>query len=281
MRWSILLLGMVMTGCVFRGYQASPPSKSLWRPVSSGKQADFSAYFYQPSHEDNLALQSGLTEVHSLFQNEEFRELVRRYNDWIVQVPACTVRSSNGSVEYAITGDSVVQYVLSYPFLGVHYLVNRHLGAVATTEISRNATAINPWQVAKWRSTDPRIRAEFINTLAHELTHLVPMPHSDSCVFNDETHTSCDKGHSAMFRYTDEGHNTCTERRLVSYRLGDMAGCYYQLGLEGTAVSTEKGLAHFERCMEEARKLSPADILLCTARIEESLAQCRAEQSTR
>jgi hypothetical protein len=48
-----------------------------------------------------------------------------------------------------------------------------------------------------------------INTLAHELTHLV-------------------RGPDGAQRYIDDGRQPCEEAALVSYRFGDLAQCFFE-----------------------------------------------------
>ncbi|MCP3103791.1 hypothetical protein LZ198_33395 [Myxococcus sp. K15C18031901] len=269
---SVVLL-VSTTGCPFRGYQSTPAADALWAVPSAGA-SDVSVYFYQPKAKDVTALKEGLTEVRAIFADEAFRGLVREASGWIVGVETC--KGMTEPVEYATDGEAVVTNVLARSFVGVHYLVNRHFGAIATTNLGRHGTAFNPWQVEKWRDSKVSTRAEFINTLAHELTHLVPEPHDDRCVFSDAARTRCDKYHGERFRYTDSDHTRCTERQLVSYRLGDMTGCYYELRQQGQRVDTKEGRASFDACMVAAREMAPDAERECEQTLRHARSLCRS-----
>lgn len=73
--------------------------------------------------------------------------------------------------------------------------------AIAQTHKVENRIAISPSQLDKWNSQNLTLRTELINTLAHEITHLV----SDD--------------------FQDRGHGTaeCPDERLVSYGIGDLS----------------------------------------------------------
>ncbi|HEX8437960.1 hypothetical protein [Archangium sp.] len=230
--WGLLLLLATTSGCVWRGFNRNPSAESLWQTPSTGGGTPITAYFYHPNRRHAYALKEALTEVHAIYQDEAFRALVREFDGWITRATDCN--PMRGEAEFKVSGDTVVATVLDGGFEEVHYLVNRHAGAIATTGIgSWNRTAINPYQVDMWWSHgDIKTKSELINTVAHELTHLVPTP-------------------QGIQRYQDDGHGDCTETYLVSYRLGDMAACYYRLKY--------KQVTDFEQCMAESRTREDGD----------------------
>jgi len=83
------------------------------------------------------------------------------------------------------------------------------VNAVASTQIFQERIAIRKRRLADWSSGDPARMGETINTLAHEMTHMV---------WNDARDG---------FRFQDQGHqgDTCpdTDILLVSYGLGNAA----------------------------------------------------------
>jgi hypothetical protein len=68
------------------------------------------------------------------------------------------------------------------------------------SDIAYNRVAIKPSRIEGWYSSDKKVKAELLNTIAHETTHII----SDS--------------------FRDKGHGTteCLDERLVSYGIGNL-----------------------------------------------------------
>ncbi|AXQ30484.1 hypothetical protein D0B54_18160 [Solimonas sp. K1W22B-7] len=206
-----------MSGCAWWGYQSQPGSESRWCPQACGDAPDFLAYIYQPEFADSQALKQALAEMLQLIRSAEFAQDVRAFNGWITTPE----RSADRSLPQ-VGGEEVYTDVVLSPRRGMHYLVNWEPGQTASTAIDPDrhfGTTILPAQVARWRallpdgSPDYRQRAQLINTLAHELTHL-PTVLIDA---------------RQRFKYRDSGWKgeLAAKACLVSYRFGQLAECHY------------------------------------------------------
>jgi hypothetical protein len=110
--------------------------------------------------------------------------------------------------------DGNVQSVPGYEVLKIidqkvsDFSVNPHKPwlAIAQTQrggnnININRIAIDPARISAWYSNDRKVKAQLVNTVAHEIMHLV------SNDFRDRGHGSAD----------------CPDNRLVSYGIGNLA----------------------------------------------------------
>ena len=241
--WGVLWLLATTSGCAWFGFKNNPPAESSWQTPSAGGGTPITTYFYQPDSRRTQAIKEALAEVHAIYQDEDFRDRVREFDGWLTRATRCGPQKS----EFKVSGATVVSTVLDGGFEKVHYLVNMNTSAIATTGIgSWNRTSINPYQVDKWWSHGRlELKAELINTVAHELTHLVRL--SLECEDSGGGASNC----GFTQRYQDKDHDSCTETYLVSCRLGDMAACYYRLKHQPTT--------DFEQCMAKIRERNDGD----------------------
>ena len=93
--------------------------------------------------------------------------------------------------------------------------------AIAVTDIVNQRMAIKKSRFQGWNG-DVEDRADMIETLAHEMTHLVP----------ERGFTGDPR--DARYLYKDGGHGTssCPDNQLVSYELGRIAGEVYKANYE-------------------------------------------------
>jgi hypothetical protein len=83
--------------------------------------------------------------------------------------------------------------------------------AVATTNIGTRRIAVRESRFVGWRSGDPVRQAGVINTIAHEMSHLIFAQDGQS------------------FAYADKGHGSqsCPDSDLASYSIGDAAAAVW------------------------------------------------------
>ena len=89
---------------------------------------------------------------------------------------------------------------------------------------------INTRRIDLWRNASFEQKAQLINTMAHEMTHLILIPNG-----------TCDKPSDGL--YTDQGHLqckkngvACNDAFLVSYTWGDLVQCAYLAKIKGEAL---------------------------------------------
>jgi len=243
----VLVLGL--GGCVWRGYNPTPPPQTLWRasPVDGG--SPLSAYFYQPDADDAKAIQGAVDTVFAIFRDPAFQREVLGFHEWMVSAESCTADAASPII---VDGDVVVEQVLERNYSGVHYLVNWFPSAIATTSPggSHYGTSIRKYQVEKWSDSELVKKAELVDTIAHEITHLIPKSNSAA--------------EAGISRFQDAGHDGCTERYLVSYRLGDLTGCFFR-------AKSEPSLS-LSQCLEDARPVK--DAAACREEVSQMAASC-------
>ena len=139
-----------------------------------------------------------------------------------------------------MSGIEVVRTVLDRDFGEVDFYGHSFCGStVAETATCPSGVTLDPNRFAVPQQ-------ELMNTLAHELTHLVPEEGI---------------GGECRYRYTDDKHSECTEHRLVSYRLGKMVECQVTHG------STDK---EFDDCVGD-KAIDES----CVAIINDLTSSCR------
>jgi hypothetical protein len=207
------LAPFVTTGCAWSGYVKGLQHEVFTAPANSEPLMTVEGYLVQPNSADRQRLREAIQETLLVLTDPRFAAAVRGYDGWIPHVGA----------ESTMTGDSVLDSILTHEYRNVQFLVNSPVNAIAVTNLGEHhhGIVIRSSQVRKW-SLFAEARAELINTIAHEMTHLVPDPD-----------TPC------TMAYTDDGHDSDTEKSLVSYRVGNIAECVFlaREGLEDQAQS--------------------------------------------
>jgi hypothetical protein len=187
--------------------------------------ATFEVRLDQAGPADRRRLREALGAVRSIFDDPEFRGRVRRTR-WL---------EAEGG-ELLEGGDSVVANLLEGGAPTFDVLVNpQDLGqwlGITTKNVAMaeacSHVSVRPGRVAVW---DGGARGLLVNTLAHEVSHLFA---EGACPPEGGGEAS------ATPRYRDEGYGECTRLFLVSYKLGDMAQCFYE---------SRAGGGDFEGCM--------------------------------
>lgn len=199
--------------CAFRGYEEKPDASSKV-PVSSlpGWTGNLSAFIYAMPDDRAQRLWGALEAVARTFADETFR---RRVNDaegiWLA-----TPRAQASGASF-LNGDDVLAKVVDAQFGDVHFFAERIFRANAATAICPGRIRVEKYIVDNWDSDDPDLRADSLNTLSHELTHLVPRSQCD-----------CTNEKPCESLVLDRGHDDCDDTQLVSYRIGDMVECHYR-----------------------------------------------------
>lgn len=254
----VALLSLIsVVGCVFAGFKSKPPESALWRSQSAtagARKSCFTAYLYQPSHQRRTYLRESLDEVCSIFGSEEFRAKVRAEELWLTRATRCSQKEREHGEQAALTGEDIIHEVLDGNFEGIHYFDNRNIRANATTDVCPNRTSIDPGRIDQW-AQDTASKADYLNTLSHELTHiLVTDPNCD-----------CTDQSPCWIRFTDDDHDECTEKYLVSYRLGDMVECFYLMQHERK---------DFDACMQAVRGKRNEQ---CKNKVDDIVQSCQAD----
>ena len=192
-------------------------------PVRGGAPGGaFRVRLDQPGPEDRRRLREALGAVRKIFDDAEFRHQVRQAR-WLETADGDLLES----------GDTIVEHLLEGPAPTFHVLVNpQNVGqwfglaskTVATADVCSHIS-LRPDRVAQWDGGQPGL---LVNTLAHEVSHLYAKGGCDGGAFE-----------TSVSRYRDDGYSDCTRLFLVSYKLGDMAQCFYEVG----------GGARFGECM--------------------------------
>lgn len=148
-------------------------------------------------------LLTALEQVCTILSDPEFERQVRTRTDWIMD---CT---SDGKAGQPITADAILAALVP-PSHRFSVVARKPNGAVAVTNLHYQAIAIRKLRFEQWASTNIASRAEMIETLAHEMTHLVPEPQRPKVsLFKDEGHVA---------NPTEPAQ--CADARLVSYGIG-------------------------------------------------------------
>lgn len=235
--------------CSFMGTECPAPSESLWK--SQGAHHCFSAYLYQPSDARQAILRDSLDTLCAMFADPTFRARVEAEELWLERPTSCTAERA----PIVITGKGLVTSLLDRTFAPIHYLANINVGANANTMMCPNRTSIDPPRIDQWRSEDPKVRADYLNTLAHELTHLVPT----------DPNCDCTNAHPCEMAFVDKDHDACTDGRLVSYHFGDLVECHY-------LHPTKNEEAAFSSCLK-GRRSSTND---CVREISDIVKSCES-----
>jgi len=271
--FSMIAPGLLTACPSFAGFDANPPPGSEWSasasrekpapaPSSSGActassvpppapAGAIAALFYQPSVAHQELYKAGLVKVLNLFASDALRERVVKS----ASLTAPKLRVDSGWLPTAtmtqcrLPADKVAESVLSHHFGPINYFDNPVPGANATTDICPDRTSVDPDRIDQFESCDGASQADALNTLAHELTHLVR--EAPTC--------DCSRVPPCSSRFLDRDRDNCTEGWLVSYRLGDTVECH---------LNHPKDDKAFGACM---RKLRPgAYTEACLKRIQDT-----------
>jgi hypothetical protein len=207
---------------VDRGLDASRAGRACRVAGPSGGGRSFEVRLDQASASDRRRLREALGTVRAIFDDADFRDEVRR-SRWLESADGELLERGDSVVARLLEGEAPAFDVLVNP-QGLGQWLGLATKTVATAEVCSHVS-VRPDRVAAW---DGPARGLLVNTLAHEVSHLF----ADGACSAD--------GPAALPRYRDDGYGECTRLFLVSYKLGDMAQCFYESRLGG---------GDFEGCM--------------------------------
>lgn len=173
--------------------------------------------------ERRAILLEALADVCDILADPEFARRIEGEPEWFAD---CL---GNGMPGTPVEGAAVVA-ALTPPRHRFSVVARKPAWAEAVTNLSYQAIAIRKQRFKAWASGVPERQAEMINTLTHEMSHLIPEQEGSIVSrFKDEDHVESDKP-------ADRGR--CLNSKLVSYDSGDIAA---QLWLERKAVIASTG----------------------------------------
>jgi len=200
----IAIFILALQGCVWSGYLARPDGQTLYGtkpgPVASLQNID------NPIFKTNA--------IDAL----ETAARVIQHPDFEASVKARELRVSCDS-DIRVKGSEVMKDLRrAFDF---SLVARKPFRAIAVTDISNQRMAIKKSRFRGWNG-NVEARADMIETLVHEMSHLVP-----------ERGFTGDPS-DAKYLYEDDGHGTssCPDNQLVSYELGRIAREVYKANYE-------------------------------------------------
>ena len=200
----IAISTLALQGCVWSGYVSRPVGQTLYGtspgPVASIQNID------NPIFKTNAI--DALETAARVIQHPDFEASLKERE----------LRMTCDS-DLLINGSEVINDLRrAFDF---SLVARKPFGAIAVTDIAKQRMAIKKGRFRGWNG-DVEDRADMIETLAHEMTHLVP----------ERGFTGDPR--DARYLYKDGGHGTssCPDNQLVSYELGRIAGEVYKANYE-------------------------------------------------
>ncbi len=199
----------------WQGYRR--PASGDWRtPVTAAPCPAIGVQNLDPG--DIADLLAAVAEMCDALADPRFADAVTATDNWLVSCASAGVAgpSISGAAVLARLNPASIRFslVLRQPMGG-----RTSERTIAVANIGRQAIALRPERLARWRSGDPDQQFATIRTLAHELTHMVR-----------------GSGAVAQSLFRDRGHvrrsdapDACLTDRLVSYGLGEAAGTVWRV----------------------------------------------------
>ncbi len=157
------------------------------------------------STEQRGILLAALADVCSILADPEFARRAEREPEWLAD---CL---RGGQPGRSVTGAAVVA-ALTPPRISFSVVARKPWGAVAVTNLGYQAIAIRKQRFDAWASGVPGRQVQMVETLAHEMTHLIPESEGSSqSLFKDEDHVDSVSAANA---------DKCLNNKLVSYDSG-------------------------------------------------------------
>ncbi|HEU4409822.1 MAG TPA: hypothetical protein VFS43_31505 [Polyangiaceae bacterium] len=185
----------------------------VYRVADPASRQAFEVRLDQAGPDDRRRLREALSVVRAVFDDPEFRGHVRRAR-WLEAEGGELLEGGDSVVANLLDGRAPAFDVLVNP-QGVGQWLGLRTKTVATAEVCSHVS-VRPGRVAAWDAGSPGL---LVNTLAHEITHLFA---EGTCAAGGADAADVTP------RYRDEGHGECTRLFLVSYKMGDMAQCFYE-----------------------------------------------------
>lgn len=153
----------------------------------------------------SAALLAALADVCDILADPEFARRIQNEPEWLAD---CLSNKMPGK---PVTGATVVAALVP-PRTPFSVVAKKPPLADAVTNLRYQAIAIRTRRFDAWTSGVPRRQAQMIETLAHEMTHLIPESNGSlSSLFKDEDHVASRKPADA---------HKCLNSKLVSYDSG-------------------------------------------------------------
>lgn len=195
------------SGCAFHGLaeaRAQPGQSVFEAPSPLSLRVVHFEVGSTKARERNDALVEALTEVARIATDPRFQTFVAQepFASHPGVAPAAIGNQVNHDLTQALPSEVTFLVRSRFPWgiLGIES------STTASTLISDQAISFATGRVDEWRWGRQGL---LINTLAHELTHLV-------------------RSANGAQRYIDGDREPCEEARLVSYRFGDLAQCFFE-----------------------------------------------------
>lgn len=241
---ALLPLSIAAAGCLNNHH----PSYGLRRSPSGvidleGGSVEISDSF---SRDDSVSLAEGYRAVATVLANEEFPAFTRALS--------LTLATSATDDCEPVSPEQITKALKAYIDHGQPLRVNRRKnyvdlwrGTTAGTDVC-GATHTYPAIAERWEN--PSRRAQLVNTIAHEMTHLLPTPSTYEegqpifrCDGQHRTFYITDARHDAC----DAGDKTCDDAYLASYSYGDLVQCFHETYCPAWE---DHGLANFKICYD-------------------------------
>ena len=186
---ALLTAALTLSGCFWRGYKE--PAEFDFK-VASPAAGSPRIGTQNLSEADAATILEAAAEACALMRGSEFRQAL--------SVELLRERCSSSE---QIAGAEILR-LLTTELPDFSVIARKPPSSEAVTLASSQRMAIRPGRFDDWRAGGER-RSYMINTLVHEMTHLIPA--DDGSRFQDEGH----------------GSSSCPDRGLVSYRTGELA----------------------------------------------------------
>jgi hypothetical protein len=194
---SLVLILFFAAGCM----------KLAWRGYEKPKDSDYASLNVSDhcmrigvqnlDADEKKAVLEAAAEVCRIFSSSEFRDAVVAQS-WLLSCDQLGGRPDE------MTGWEVYNSI-NIPIRNYSINPRKPWRAIAQTQRSENdlaynRVAISPAQIKKWKSSDLKLKADLINTIAHETMHII------------------------SYSFRDRGHGTtaCPNEKLVSYGIGNL-----------------------------------------------------------
>lgn len=211
---AVALAALSVAGCGYLPFheQIDPPPEGSGHVVAAPDGSPcLKVYLYEPGPAERVAILGALREVCAVRRDPAFAARVRAESHWTA---GCATDRTGHQGPESIDAGEVVTRLVDAAIPDVHVLVYSSFGprTNAATLARRRVIAIDPARVALWDSPDRATRSLLVDTLAHELSHLVLNADHSGSAFRDDADCR---------RIAEAGD-------LVSYRIGYLTGCWYE-----------------------------------------------------
>ncbi|WP_224360687.1 hypothetical protein [Hyalangium versicolor] len=187
----------------------------------STRRADAPPLTVEASPERTARLIAAFDEIQAILEDPTFAEAIKAFD----HQPLATSADESCRTTKASDVLAAMKTRLPSHVLGSRCSLLHPLSTAATTACV--GSWINTRRIDRWEDATKEQRGTLINTLAHEMTHVLP-----------EEGAVCSS--SSDGAYTDEGHieckgdqPQCNDAFLVSYVWGDLVECAYRVKHEG------------------------------------------------